>query len=163
MSVHRPHRRDPETYREAVYGSILVTALIAALRHEHAPIHALTITLVGTMVVFWLAHVWSSIVAERLRGASRLSVGQVRELATEEWPMLEVAFVPVVALVVGWLGFVSDDRAVNVALGLAVIQLAAWGFAVGRQIYGRALPAILFGIVDGLLGLAIVALEIAVH
>lgn len=77
--------------------------------------------------------------------------------------MLEVAFVPVVALVVGWLGFVSDDRAVNVALGLAVIQLAAWGFAVGRQIYGRALPAILFGIVDGLLGLAIVGLEIAVH
>jgi dolichyl-phosphate-mannose--protein O-mannosyl transferase len=142
VSVHRPHRRDPESYKEAVYGSILVTALIAALRHEHVPVRVLTITLVGTMLVFWLAHVWSSIVAERLRGAARLSVRQVRDLATEEWPMLEVAFVPVVALVVGWLGFVSDER---------------------RQIYGRTLPAILFGIVDGLLGLAIVALEVAVH
>lgn len=77
--------------------------------------------------------------------------------------MLEVAAIPVAALLVGWLGFVGDDRAVSVALALGVIQLAAWGFAVGWQIYRRAVPALLFGLVDGLLGLAIVALEIAVH
>ncbi len=163
MSVHHPHARDPETYKEAVYGSILVTALLAALRHEHVAIHALTITLIGTMVVFWLAHVWSSIVAERLRGRTRLTPSAVAELARGEWPMLEVAVVPVAALVVGWLGIVSDHRAINVALALAVIQLAAWGFAVGRQIHGRTWSAVAFGVVDGLLGLAIVLLEVAVH
>jgi hypothetical protein len=77
--------------------------------------------------------------------------------------MLEVALVPVAALVVGWLGIVSDHRAINVALALAVIQLAAWGFAVGRQIHGRSWSAVAFGVVDGLLGLAIVLLEVLVH
>lgn len=162
MSVRRPHARDPETYKEAVYGSILVTALIAALRHEDVPIRELTLTLIGTMAVFWIAHVWSSIVAARLRAGSHVSWREVRRLGAEEWPMLEVAAIPVAALVVGWIGFVSDERAVNVALALGVIQLAAWGFAVGRQIYGRTVPALLFGLVDGLLGLAIVVLEVAV-
>jgi hypothetical protein len=159
-----PARTAPttDTYRSAVYGSVLVTALVAALRDEIS-IRDLTLTVAATIAVFWIAHLWSSVVAERVEHGDRFSFSTLRELVREELPMIEVAVAPVAALAFGWAGGYSRDTAVDLALAFGVLQLLGWGFRVGRRIYGGRWMAYVTGLLDGALGFAIVALEVAVH
>ena len=75
---------------------------------------------------------------------------------------IEAAFGPTIVLLLGWAGIISDGRAVTVALVVCLIQLVTWGFVAGRRAYDRRSDAVLSAIVNGLLGLALVALETVV-
>jgi hypothetical protein len=147
----------------AVYGSIIATAFVAAVAQKDDAARDLALSLLATMVVFWIAHVWAKMTGERVRLRTALSGGQVRAMARREWPMVEAGLGPVIALALAWAGVYADDTGVALALGLGVVQLFAWGFVAGRRIYGRLGPALLSAAVDGSLGLAIVALEAALH
>jgi hypothetical protein len=48
-------------YAAAVYGSGLVTALVGAAFEAHLDARTMTLTLLTTSLVFWLAHVWSEV------------------------------------------------------------------------------------------------------
>jgi hypothetical protein len=47
----------------------------------------------------------------------------------------------------------------TVALVVCGLQLVLWGFVAGRRAHDRPLQAVLSGVVNGLLGLSLVALE----
>jgi hypothetical protein len=49
------------------------------------------------------------------------------------------------------------------ALGAAVVQLVAWGMLAGHRTESRWTRALLIGAIDGVLGIAIVSLEILIH
>lgn len=53
-----PPRREVD-YGAAVYGSVLVAALVAAEFESDVEARAMTLMLLATTIVFWLAHVWS--------------------------------------------------------------------------------------------------------
>ena len=54
------------------------------------------------------------------------------------------------------------DRAIEIALAVSIGQLFLWGLVVGRAAHrGWVLPLVV-AVVDSLLGLAIVALKVAV-
>jgi hypothetical protein len=155
--------RDPAVfYAAAVYGSILAASLIAVFREEHDSPQTIAFALLGTMAVFWLAHAWSQILGERIHRGSGLGRHGVLLIARSEWPIVESAFAPVAALVLGWIGVLGTRTAENLALAACIVQLFAWGFAVGRKAYKAWWAAVLAGIADGLLGLALVWLEITV-
>ena len=86
-------------YAAAVYGSIVAAALIEAFRGEHAHAETIALSVLATMAVFWLAHVWSAIVGERIhrreRGSARTAS---RQIARAEWPLVEASFAPVFVL-----------------------------------------------------------------
>jgi hypothetical protein len=162
---HPGHEHSKEgggDYAAAIYGSIIVTALVGALREAHEPLGAMTVSVIATMAVFWLAHTWAQVQGERLHLGHRLSFAHVRKIAAHEWPMVESGFAPVVALLLGLAGVLDDGDAVTLALVIGVVQLVAWGFALGRRVYGTWYGAALAGLADGALGLVLVALEIAV-
>jgi hypothetical protein len=157
---HEPSRaRD---YAAAIYGSIVATAIVGALRETDVTARELTVDVAATMVVFWLAHTWAAIAGERIHMGHRLSLHRVRALAREEWPMVEAGFGPVFALVLGWIGVLDADDAARLVIGIGIVQLFAWGFVLGRRVYDTWLGAVLAGLGNGALGLVLVLLEIAV-
>lgn len=162
MPPESPEADRADFYAAAIYGSILAASLIAIFRQEHSSAHTIALALLGTMGVFWLAHVWSAIVGERLHYGELFTWRRGARLARAEWPLVEAAFAPTAVLVLGWLGVIGNHTAENLALAVCIAQLFAWGLAVGRRAYHRWWAAILAGLGESLLGLGLVWLEVTV-
>jgi hypothetical protein len=161
MSAHAAEHRP--NYKAAVYGSVVVAALLGALRAEHADAQDKVVALVGTTVVFWIAHVWAGVVSERLVLGHGYIRHHIRDQAREEWPLVEAGFVPLVPLLLAWAGLISDVAGSRLATALALAQLVGWGLAVGRRSRESWPLALLSGAVTGALGLVVVLLEVALH
>jgi hypothetical protein len=144
----------------AIYGSMLVTVLLAAQSRADVSVPRVGLYVILGVFAFWLTHIWATLVGMRIQGPVTRTV--VTEVAREESPMLASAALPLLALAAGVLGTIASDQALDFALAVAVGQLFVWGVAVGRAT-GRAWgSAVLVGLVDLALGLAIVSLKVFV-
>ena len=123
----------PGDVTPAVYGSLLVTTLVAVQWRHDVSTTFLGLTLVASVAVFWLAHVWAETVNQRVRGP--IDQGEFLRLARAESPMLAAAVVPTVVLGLGSIGLLQTDTAVGLALTVSMVQLFVWGWIVGP---GRA-------------------------
>ncbi len=156
-SVRAPFLAD--SYAAAIYGSIVAAALLSAFRDVHEPPVATAASLLATVVVFWLAHVWSQITGQRIYDGTSFTPGRAWEIARAAWPLVASGAAPAVVLLVGAAVGISDRGASSCALALCWIQLAGWGFAVGRRASDRWEYATLSALVNFLLGVAVVGLE----
>jgi hypothetical protein len=165
----RPRRplvvRTAGSATQAVYGLILATAVIATSR-EYAPSPdagrtALTVLVVA--LVFWLAHVYASllgIAASQERGKTQ---GKVAEALREHWSLVEVAVPLVLVLVLGAIGIIPDETALVAATVIALVELAAaGGYAAVRQGAGP-LGTIVSAAIALALGTVVVLLKALVH
>jgi len=150
-------------YAGAIYGSIIATAMIGALREADVTSKELTIDVAATMLIFWIAHTWAAIAGERIHLGHGLLVHRVRALGREEWPIVEAGFLPVAVLVLGWVGVLEDETAAKLAIAVGIAQLFLWGFVLGRRIYDTRLGAVLTAVADGAVGVVIVLLEVWAH
>jgi len=156
-------RAGDRNFAAAVYGSVLAAAVVASLDIGDVSDVVMTESLAVTMGVFYLAHVWSEAINDRMHDPRPYSWARLRAVALWHWPMLQSAIGPLVALALADLGVWSKPTAVTVALAISVAQLAGWGVAVGLRTFDSWPPALLTGLVDGLLGVAIVLLKTLVH
>ncbi len=148
----------------AIYGQILVTAIVATLSEEESISASDILVGVGvTMIVFWLAHVYARAVALRLERTQPLTVREVAGIAAVEWPLVQAAVPAVVFLVLGWAGALSRDAAIDLAVAAGVVALAGWGFLIARRSRMSVLGTIGAVGLNSSFGLAIVGLKIAVH
>jgi hypothetical protein len=148
----------------AIYGTILVTALVAGLSED--PSYGSTdilASVLSTAVVFWLAHVYARALGERLEGDPRGTGELTRDAMAAEWPLIQVAIPPCAALFLGAVGAYSRDSGVDLAIALGVASLFGYGFLFGRRLRRGVAGATLTGAVNALAGLVIVALKIAIH
>jgi small neutral amino acid transporter SnatA (MarC family) len=146
----------------AIYGIIAAMAVIAGA--ASSPSHGKPLTLtVATLFVFWLAHVYAQALSHHLRGARRLEWSVVRTAMVEERPLIEGPVPLLVVLALGSLGVLDNHQAIRVALWLGVAELVTWGILYARRQRWRWLTALTAGAVNGLFGLLIVFLEVAVH
>ncbi|HEY7970403.1 MAG TPA: hypothetical protein VID95_10440 [Candidatus Limnocylindrales bacterium] len=152
----RGERRDDAT---AIYGSLLVTGMVAVQWRADSVPDAIALTVVVSVVVFWLAHVWSEIVSRRVRG--RITPAEGVAIARAETPMLSAAVAPALVLAFGPL-VATHDQAIAVALFVCIAELFVWGLIVGRAAHSSPLLTLRVAIVDSLLGLVIVALKVLV-
>jgi hypothetical protein len=164
---HAPHALTPvhqsggtTDLSSAVYGSLLVTTLLAVQNQAGASPQFVALTLVIGVGVFWLTEVWSELINHRLGGP--ITRAQAVRIARDESPMLTAAVIPALLLASAELGLATVDQALNLALLVAVVQLFVWGLAVGRAMRRGWLPALLVALVDLGLGLLIVVLKVAV-
>jgi hypothetical protein len=163
--VIRPLGAGAETHPErnyapAIYGSLLVTGIVAIQWRGIPETDAMAVTVAVSVLVFWLTHVWAEIVNRRVRGP--ITTDEAREIALDEASMLSALVVPSLVLVVGPRVGLSVDTTVGVALLVSIGQLFLWGLVVGRAAHhGWALPLVV-AVVDSLLGIAIVAMKVAV-
>ena len=155
-----PAESDRPDYATAIYGSLLVTSLVAVQWRHDASTDAIALSLVVGVIVFWLAHVWSEIVSHRVHGP--VQYRQVRSIARAEIPMLEATVLPAIALASARIPGVTADGAINLALVVCIGQLFVWGLVVGRAAHSSRWLALRVAIVDSLLGIAIVGLKVLV-
>jgi hypothetical protein len=148
----------------AIYGTLLVTALVAGLSEDpdYSPTDIL-ISVVSTAIVFWLAHAYARVLGERLDGDRRGARALIRTALAGEWPLIQAAVLPCAALLLGVAGAWSRNASVNVAIGLGVGALFAFGFRFARQLRRHLPAALLAGAFNALAGGVIVALKIAIH
>jgi hypothetical protein len=154
--------RSTET-ASAIYGAILVTAVIAALSEDHgAGARELLAAALDTSIVFWLAHVYAQHVGERAATTDRAQWHSFRALLGRELPMVVAAFLPLAALALGAANVLSRDTAVTAALTAGVVELFFWGTLAGRHEHGP-LRALVGGVANAGLGVLVVLLKVLVH
>src|SRR5205807_2107238 len=117
----------------AIYGTILVTAVIVALSEDpSATASQLMEAVATTSVVFWLAHVYANFIGHRAELPDSGRSEGIRVALVRDLPMIQAAVPPLVALLLGAVGPLSRNHAITVALVVGVIELFVWGFLAGR-------------------------------
>jgi hypothetical protein len=163
MGEREPTRRHTGIAR-AIYGQILVTAVVAALSEDsEAAVGYLLLSAATTITVFWVAHVYAAVMARGIELQRRLQRDELRGVLAGELPMLETAVPTVAILLLGTVGVWSRNTTVSLAIGVGVVILFFWGLVFGRAA-GRSWPsAVLSATITGGLGLVIVGLKAIVH
>lgn len=153
---------------DAVYGTVLFVAVVAALSEDEdnrADVVRTLVFAVVTQVVFWIAHVFAGAVAGH--GAHR---GEVVPLGTataraarDSLGLLYGPLLPSIPLVLGAFRVLAPDDAEDLTLIVAMVILGVLGFLAladrGSPIIVRVLGA--FG--SALLGFVIIVLNALVH
>ena len=144
-----------------IYGTIVVLATVVAgakAYREHVGHVALLVLI--TTVVFWLAHVYAHALAHSVARDQHLSRAAVSEIARRESSIIEAAIGPIVALLLGHWGVISERTAVWLAIACGFGVLVAQGFAFARaERLGRLATLAIVGVNLGL-GLALVGLKL---
>lgn len=148
------------TIAGSVYGTIVVMAAIAAGSSAHPDAWRLATIAGSTVVVLWIAHVYSHALGETISAGRRLDRAEVVDVMRRELAIPLAGVAPVSALVLGATDVLRDATAVRVALliGLATLGLQGVRYA-GVEGFNR-LGAIIAIAVNVSLGLVIVALEV---
>jgi hypothetical protein len=145
----------------AVYGQILVTALVATLSEDETISSGqLLFWVLVTMLVFWLAHVYAEGVARRLQVDRDHELADLRELVADELPELYPTLPAMLVLALGWIGVLSRDAAADTAIALGVATLAAMGYVIARRSRLPPRATVISVALNGGFGLAIVALKV---
>jgi hypothetical protein len=147
-------------YASAVYGSLLVTTLVTIEWQAHANPDLIGLSLIISVVAFWLTEAWSDIVAQRVYGPT--AVATAVALARSDATMLIPVIVPGIILALPRFAGVPEDLAIGAALLASLVQLFLWGLAVGRAAHGSAWLALGVAFVDCGIGIAVVTLKVLV-
>lgn len=159
----RLHRvLDAYSGEHAVYGLVLVTALVAIGWEEETDYEVL-LFLVGTVLVFWLAHVYAAVVSSRSARPRKPLGAAIGEGARHASGMLVAMLVPAALLFLGAVGIVEEYTAYFLALGSGVVLLAVIGYANAAR-NGSSWPWRIAGVLmTTVLGLLVIGLSILAH
>ena len=116
-----------------IYGTIVVISVViaGAKIYPHAPGHVAAFVAVTTFVL-WLAHVYAHGLAQSVTHDQHLSPSELGDVVREEASILEAGVPPIVALLLGAAGVLSEEAAVWLAIGLGLAVLALQGFVFAR-------------------------------
>jgi hypothetical protein len=147
-------------FAPAVYGSLLVTTLVTIQWQGDPNIELIGLSVLISVVAFWLTDVWSEIVAHRVHGPidRPTAIGIARSQAT----MLTSVIVPGIILGSPRFFGVPVDLAIGAALLVSLVQLFLWGLAVGLAAHGSRLLALGVALVDCGIGIGVVILKVLV-
>jgi hypothetical protein len=120
-----------------IYGAI-VTAAILDTAGGHVSTAGLVVSVVVTLLVYWLAEEYAEVLGEQVEGGRLPSRAYIREALAATWPMVSASFAPLVALVLARVAGASDLTAANVGLVVVLILLIVHGWLCGRaaQLHG---------------------------
>jgi hypothetical protein len=156
-------QRPPINLAAAVYGQVLASSQVAALSlDESLDSAAILLALTGTILVFWLAHVYARTVADRVEFRAAILPDLVAAMRFE-WPIVEAAAPAAFALTLGIVGVLSTENSVLLAIGLGALNLFVWGLAIGRRLKLGKLVMLGLAFSNALFGLIVIVMKVAVH
>jgi hypothetical protein len=145
-SLHRVGRHF--TTDEGVYGVILVAGMIVASSGHGANAWQVFLQVVGTVIVFWAAHVYAGTVSHHgLTDGRVIGIRESLRMALRRsWGLLLSALIPSSILLLGVAHVVPDAAAAWIALWTCVGVLAVLGYIAfarrGARWYVRALGSL---------------------
>lgn len=163
IAAVRGVRREPEQdlgRRRAagIYGTIVTAAVIAAAGNQLSA-STLAVTVVVTLVVYWLAEQYAVLLGEHTHDGRLPNRKQIRRSMVGTLPMITASFVPVVTLLVARLVGMSSVGAARTALIVAVVLLVLEGLDAGRGAGLHGLRLVAVTSVAGLLGVSMIVLK----
>lgn len=141
-----------------MYGTIVTAAILAAAGDElHVP--ELAISVLVTLVVYWVAEEYAEIVGETITGSRLPTWRYALGTLAATWPMVSASAIPLLLLLLSWLFGASGYAASNVALVAALAELMFYAFRAGRgaRLPGRQQAGLT--IAAAVLGLAMILLK----
>jgi hypothetical protein len=136
-----------------------VTAAVIAAGGGQLRTTALAVTVVVTLVVYWLAEEYAELLGEHTRAGQLPSVATVRSSLAGAWPMVTASFLPLAALLVARLLGASSVDAAWFALGTAVALLVVHGYGAARAANLVGIRLVAVTATAGLLGVAMIVLK----
>jgi hypothetical protein len=158
------HQRKPATENlgrrraAGIYGAI-ITAAILDTAGGHVSTTTLVISVVVTLMVYWVAEEYAEVMGEQVQGGQLPSKAYVLGALSATWPMVSASFVPLLALVLARLAGASDLAAANVGLVAAVILLTVHGWLAGRAAHLRGRQLFFATSVAAALGIVMILLK----
>jgi hypothetical protein len=122
-----------DTIAGTVYGTIVVLSVLTAgaPAFEHGEWKLVVIGAV-TVLVFWLAHVYSHILGESVRDGHRLGRREITSVARRELAIPLAAVLPMTAVALGAIGVLGNTLALWIAVGIGVATLTIEGIRYAR-------------------------------
>jgi hypothetical protein len=143
-----------------VYGTIVVMGVLAAGSEKVDP-WRLAAVVAGTVLVLWIAHVYSHAMADTITSRRRLDRAELVDVVRREFWIPLAAVGPLIALALGGLGVLRDSRAVWLAFGIGLATLLVQGLRYASVEHLGGWGRVAAVAVNVSLGLLIVALEVA--
>lgn len=116
-----------------LYGTIVVAAALAVGSGRGDTAGDLVDAMASTLVIYWLAHVYTAMVSGRQAGSATALRRRFRGSARHESPILAGGLPPLVVFTALTLAGVSIAVDILSALGAAIGMFALDGFLAGRQ------------------------------
>jgi hypothetical protein len=115
-----------------------LTAAILDTAGGHLSTAALVISVVVTLLVYWLAEEYAEVLGEQVQGGRLPSGTSIRGALAATWPMVTASYLPLLALVLAKLAGASALTAANVGLVAAIVLLTVHGWLAARaaQLHG---------------------------
>jgi hypothetical protein len=148
----------------AIYGTVLVSALIAVGWNDSTDLDVFWF-MTGTVVVFWLAHIYAGTVA-RLQAERPGSGAMLRAMARSarhSAAMLLALLLPAVFLLLAALRVIDEYVAYYIALWFGVGVLAVLGYINSQRHGSPFFRRVLGALATAALGVAIIWLSSLVH
>ncbi|MEV6172515.1 hypothetical protein AB0L99_30430 [Streptomyces sp. NPDC051954] len=153
-------RRAHADYTGGVYGSMLAASVIVgAGALGRFPRLELVLLLLLTGVAFWIAHVHAQLFGTRL-AQQRLDRRTVLHVCREEWPIVNAAVPPAVAVAISPVLGLDVQGALWLALSVAVAGQVGWSVAAARRAAASRRLMAITAAVNLLLGLLIISFKI---
>jgi len=145
-------------FTSAVYGSVVAGTVIVSA--GPVPPVALSVLLVVSGIVFWLAHVYAITVANVHGG---WEFGAIRKGLRKEWPVAFAAIPPALAaLTAALFQDISYGDGAWIALVVAIVEQQVWGYAAVRRSNLKGLAVVRTLTLNVVIGLVVVGLKFAV-
>jgi hypothetical protein len=146
-----------------VYGTIVVMGTLAAGSHTPTDAWKLAVAVGGTVLVLWIAHVYSHGLAEAINAGRRLTWAELADVARRELPIPLASVAPVAALILGATDVLREGIAIWLAFGIGLATLFVQGLRYAGVEHLSRWATIGAVVVNVSLGLVIVGLEVALH
>jgi hypothetical protein len=126
-----------------IYGTIITAAILAAAG-GHLSTLPLAVSVVITLLVYWVAEEYAELLGEQVEGGRLPTWPHVRAALAGTWPMVTASYLPLLALAATRLAGGSPPAAANAALTVAVVLLVihAWWAGRAAHLQGRQLVVI---------------------
>ena len=149
----------------AIYGVLVVSAMIIVTGRKSETSWELFITVVSTIMVFWVAHVFAVVVSNL-----GLAIGGDKTFGAlllygirHSSGLLLGALIPLAIILLGAIGVLADETAMWTALGVDVVILGIIGYIAVARMTPSPMARAVGALVTSLLGVVIVALKAFFH
>ena len=144
----------------AVYGTILAASILIASAGGPGTVF---LTVIGTGLVFWLAHAHVALMRRVVRNGEHIDRARVRQALTEEWPLVQASLTPAAPLLLAIFGIISEAAAADIGILVCFTGLVAWGIVVARAAQLDRRHTTLGVGINVALGLLLVLLKVLLH
>ena len=142
----------------AIYG-IIITAAVMAAAGSRLPTLELETSILITLMVYWVAEVYSHILGRQLEGGHLPSLHRIRLELTATWTMVTASFLPLIVVLFTRAAGTTAPAAANAGLISAVVLLVYYGWSAGRAAGLRGGRLLFVAAIAAALGLLMIALK----